>query len=76
MFPTREWGFESPPGHHALRARGVERDGDGPRFGELVRHNARLVAGVLVAAGAAWLVWRGLVWLFPDVEWLQPPETR
>ena len=23
MFPYREWGFDSPPGHHTSRARGV-----------------------------------------------------
>lgn len=41
-------------------------------FGELLRANVRLLALVVVYVALAYAGWRGLVWLFPDVAWLQP----
>ena len=42
-----------------------------PTFGALLGQNLRLMAIVLVMAALAWLTWRGLAALFPDVAWLQ-----
>ena len=42
-----------------------------PGFGELLAASVRLCAMVAVLALLAWLVWRGLVVLFPDTSWLR-----
>lgn len=78
--PAREWGFDSPPGHHPLfdvwpgLSRGKitmsERDQE-PGFGDLVLTNLKLVGVVMVGLALAWGAWRGLAWLFPDISWLQ-----
>ena len=44
-----------------------------PSFGELLASNARLVGWGMAAIVAAWVVWRGLVWLLPDTVWLRGP---
>lgn len=43
-----------------------------PGFAELLRGNLLVLGYVALGVAAAWLLWRGLVWLFPDVAWLQP----
>ena len=45
-----------------------------PTFGELLRGNARVLFGVALYAVIAFGIWRGLVWLFPDIAWLRLPE--
>ena len=77
MFPLREWGFDSPLGHHSRAESGMAaadvRPPEPPSFRALLWGSLRTAAAALVLAALAFGLWRGLVWLFPDVEWLRIP---
>ena len=45
-----------------------------PTFGGLLRANLKLVGLVMLFAAVAFLIWRGLLLLFPDLEWLRIPK--
>ena len=77
MFPLREWGFDSPPGHHVRivnAAPNSPQGTPGPTFRELLGGSLRVCGFTLGLALLAFLLWLGLRWLFPDVGWLQPPS--
>jgi hypothetical protein len=77
---AREWGFDSPLGHHLsfMDETLDETAEDGPElpppptFGKLLASNVKIVAGVALLALMAYGTWRGIAALFPDVPWLQP----
>ncbi len=46
-----------------------------PTFAELFTANLRLLSRVALVALAAFLIWRALLWVFPDVAWLRMPES-
>lgn len=49
----------------------MSTDREEPTFAALLGQNLRLMALVLAIAAVAWLVWRGLAAMFPDLAWLQ-----
>lgn len=44
-----------------------------PSVVDLVTANLKVLAVVLVLAGGAFLLWKGLAALFPEQAWLQGP---
>ena len=69
MFPYREWGFDSPPGHHASRALAMtgvvdEREKSAPSsrvsFKQLFGASLLVCAGAAALGALAWLVARWL----------------
>ncbi len=45
-----------------------------PTFASLLKGNLRVLVGVAVLAALAFGAWRGLLLVFPDVDWLRVPK--
>ena len=73
MFPFREWGFDSPLGHHSSRLLALMESEPvkPPSLRELMIANLKVIGVVALVMVAAWLVWQGLARLFPETDWLQ-----
>ena len=50
------------------------RERQAPNFAQLLRGNLRVLGYVALLVLLAYGTWRGLVWLFPEVEWLRVQE--
>jgi len=42
-----------------------------PTLAGLIATNLKILAWMLAFATGCFLLWRGLTWLFPDIEWLR-----